>query len=102
MNVIAGMSLKIVAICSHYSRLRLLAIRSTKNIVVKLCVCVRFRYHIIVAVLVYLLPLVVIAITYSVIGVTLWGGGMPGNSSDNYQEQLQAKRKVCVCVVGFG
>ncbi|XP_027018283.2 neuromedin-K receptor [Tachysurus fulvidraco] len=53
-----------------------------------------FMYHIIVAVLVYLLPLVVMAITYSVIGVTLWGGGMPENSSDNYVEQLQAKRKV--------
>ncbi|XP_060793824.1 neuromedin-K receptor [Neoarius graeffei] len=58
-----------------------------------------FMYHIIVAVLVYLLPLVVIAITYSVIGVTLWGGGMPGNSSDNYQEQLQAKRKVVKMMV---
>ncbi|KAM9445225.1 neuromedin-K receptor [Clarias gariepinus] len=53
-----------------------------------------FMYHIIVAILVYLLPLVVMAITYSVVGITLWGGGMPGNSSDNYLEQLQAKRKV--------
>ncbi|XP_058266717.1 neuromedin-K receptor [Hemibagrus wyckioides] len=53
-----------------------------------------FMYHIIVAVLVYLLPLVVMAFTYSVVGVTLWGGGMPENSSDNYLEQLQAKRKV--------
>ncbi|KAF4078380.1 hypothetical protein AMELA_G00198620 [Ameiurus melas] len=51
-------------------------------------------YHIIVALLVYLLPLMVMAFTYSVVGVTLWGGGMPGNSSDNYLEQLQAKRKV--------
>ncbi|KAB5546772.1 hypothetical protein PHYPO_G00075780 [Pangasianodon hypophthalmus] len=53
-----------------------------------------FMYHIIIAVLVYLLPLVVMAITYSMVGVTLWGGGMPGNSSDNYLEQLHAKRKV--------
>ncbi|KAF5890541.1 neuromedin-K receptor-like, partial [Clarias magur] len=58
-----------------------------------------FMYHIIVAVLVYLLPLVVMAITYSVVGITLWGGGVPGNSSDNHLEQLQAKRKVVKMMV---
>ncbi|KAI5609277.1 tachykinin receptor 3-like [Silurus asotus] len=58
-----------------------------------------FMYHIIVSVLVYLLPLVVMAITYSLVGVTLWGGGMAGNSSDNYLEQLQAKRKVVKMMV---
>lgn len=52
------------------------------------------RYHIIVTVLVYLLPLVVMAITYTIIGVTLWGGEIPGDSSDNYVGQLRAKRKV--------
>ncbi|KAA0722049.1 Neuromedin-K receptor [Triplophysa tibetana] len=51
-------------------------------------------YHIIVTVLVYLLPLVVMAITYTIIGVTLWGGEIPGDSSDNYVGQLRAKRKV--------
>ncbi|KAG7274500.1 hypothetical protein CRUP_025693, partial [Coryphaenoides rupestris] len=50
-------------------------------------------YHIIVGLLVYVLPLVVMAITYSIVGVTLWGGEIPGNSSDNYHGQLQAKRK---------
>ncbi|XP_062872062.1 neuromedin-K receptor [Trichomycterus rosablanca] len=58
-----------------------------------------FMYHIIVAVLVYVLPLVVMGITYSVVGVTLWGGGVLGNSSDNYLEQLQAKRKVVKMMV---
>ncbi|CAL8332667.1 unnamed protein product [Lota lota] len=53
-----------------------------------------FMYHIIVAVLVYLLPLVVMGITYTIVGVTLWGGEIPGNSSDNYHGQLKAKRKV--------
>lgn len=52
------------------------------------------RYHIIVTVLVYVLPLVVMGITYTIVGVTLWGGEIPGDSSDNYHGQLQAKRKV--------
>ncbi|XP_056136103.1 tachykinin receptor 3a [Lampris incognitus] len=53
-----------------------------------------FMYHIIIAVLVYLLPLVVMGITYTIVGATLWGGEIPGDSSDNYHGQLQAKRKV--------
>lgn len=44
--------------------------------------------------LVYMLPLVVMGITYTIIGVTLWGGAIPGDSSDNYHGQLRAKRKV--------
>ncbi|XP_062864714.1 tachykinin receptor 3a [Trichomycterus rosablanca] len=53
-----------------------------------------FMYHIIVMVLVYMLPLVVMGITYTIIGVTLWGGKIPGDTSDNYHGQLRAKRKV--------
>uniref|UniRef100_A0A8C6T242 Neuromedin-K receptor n=1 Tax=Neogobius melanostomus TaxID=47308 RepID=A0A8C6T242_9GOBI len=53
-----------------------------------------FMYHIIVTVLVYALPLVIMAITYTIVGVTLWGGEIPGDSCDNYHGQLQAKRKV--------
>ncbi|XP_034044655.1 tachykinin receptor 3a [Thalassophryne amazonica] len=53
-----------------------------------------FMYHIIVIVLVYVLPLVVMGITYTIVGVTLWGGEIPGDSSDNYHGQLRAKRKV--------
>ncbi|XP_026877646.2 tachykinin receptor 3a [Electrophorus electricus] len=53
-----------------------------------------FVYHIIVMVLVYMLPLVVMGITYTIVGVTLWGGEIPGDSSDNYHGQLRAKRKV--------
>ncbi|XP_037530858.1 tachykinin receptor 3a isoform X4 [Nematolebias whitei] len=51
-------------------------------------------YHIIVTALVYVLPLVVMGITYTIVGVTLWGGEIPGDSSDNYHGQLRAKRKV--------
>ncbi|XP_067885026.1 neuromedin-K receptor-like [Heterodontus francisci] len=53
-----------------------------------------FIYQIAVLVLVYLLPLVVMAITYTIIGITLWGGEIPGDTSENYHEQLKAKRKV--------
>ncbi|KAK2817068.1 hypothetical protein Q5P01_025259 [Channa striata] len=53
-----------------------------------------FMYHIIVTVLVYVLPLAVMGITYTIVGLTLWGGEIPGDSSDNYHGQLQAKRKV--------
>ncbi|KAL2098029.1 hypothetical protein ACEWY4_007236 [Coilia grayii] len=53
-----------------------------------------FMYHIIVAVLVYMLPLVVMGITYTVVGMTLWGAEIPGDSSENYHDQLRAKRKV--------
>uniref|UniRef100_A0A8C9G692 Tachykinin receptor 3 n=1 Tax=Pavo cristatus TaxID=9049 RepID=A0A8C9G692_PAVCR len=52
------------------------------------------RYHIIVIVLVYCFPLLVMGITYSVVGITLWGGEIPGDTSDKYHEQLKAKRKV--------
>ncbi|KAG7314276.1 hypothetical protein KOW79_022772 [Hemibagrus wyckioides] len=51
-------------------------------------------YHVIVSVLVYMLPLVVMGIAYTIIGVTLWGSEIPGDSSDNYHGQLRAKRKV--------
>lgn len=52
------------------------------------------RYHIIVTVLVYVLPLLVMAITYTIVGFTLWGGEIPGDSADNYHSQIRAKRKV--------
>uniref|UniRef100_A0A3B3BKS9 Neuromedin-K receptor n=1 Tax=Oryzias melastigma TaxID=30732 RepID=A0A3B3BKS9_ORYME len=53
-----------------------------------------FMYHIIVTVLVYVLPLAVMGITYTVVGVSLWGSKVPGDSSENYLGQLRAKRKV--------
>ncbi|XP_068606795.1 tachykinin receptor 3-like [Brachionichthys hirsutus] len=53
-----------------------------------------FMYHTIVTVLVYVLPLAVMGITYTIVGVTLWGGEIPGDSSHNYHGQLRAKRKV--------
>nr|XP_056711809.1 neuromedin-K receptor [Euleptes europaea] len=54
----------------------------------------RFTYHVIVIVLVYCFPLLVMGITYTIVGISLWGGKIPGDTSDKYQEQLKAKRKV--------
>ena len=52
------------------------------------------RYQIAVIILIYLLPLLVMLVTYSLIGQTLWGSKIPGEASDHYQNQIQAKRKV--------
>lgn len=41
------------------------------------------------------------AITYTIVGMTLWGGEIPGDSSDNYHGQLRAKRKVSVRISVF-
>ncbi|XP_039593598.1 substance-K receptor [Polypterus senegalus] len=54
----------------------------------------RLIYHITLIVLNYLLPLMVMLVTYSIVGVTLWGSEIPGDSSEHYQNQMQAKRKV--------
>ena len=43
-----------------------------------------------------MLPLLVMGIAYTIVGMTLWGGNIPGDSSDNYHGQLRAKRKVSV------
>ncbi|XP_072137984.1 neuromedin-K receptor-like isoform X1 [Mobula birostris] len=53
-----------------------------------------FIYQIALLILGYVLPLVVMGITYAIIGITLWGGAIPGDTSESYHEQLKAKRKV--------
>ncbi|XP_062817043.1 substance-P receptor isoform X3 [Anolis carolinensis] len=52
------------------------------------------RYHFCVTGLSYVLPLAVIGCAYAEVGITLWASGIPGDSSDRYQEQVSAKRKV--------
>lgn len=52
------------------------------------------RYHIIVIILVYCFPLLIMGVTYTIVGITLWGGEIPGDTCDKYHEQLKAKRKV--------
>uniref|UniRef100_A0A672GAD2 Substance-P receptor-like n=1 Tax=Salarias fasciatus TaxID=181472 RepID=A0A672GAD2_SALFA len=55
---------------------------------------VPFMYYVCVAILIYFLPLLVMACAYLVVGLTLWASEIPGDSSDRYKEQLIAKRKV--------
>ncbi|XP_033014995.1 substance-P receptor [Lacerta agilis] len=51
-------------------------------------------YHFCVTVLSYVLPLLVIGYAYTMVGITLWASEIPGDTSDRYQEQVSAKRKV--------
>lgn len=51
-------------------------------------------YYVSVAILIYFLPLMVMGCAYLVVGLTLWASEIPGDSSDRYKEQLNAKRKV--------
>ncbi|XP_069786082.1 neuromedin-K receptor-like [Narcine bancroftii] len=53
-----------------------------------------FLYQIALLILGYVLPLVVMGINYAIIGITLWGAEIPGDTSDSYHDQLKAKRKV--------
>lgn len=57
------------------------------------------RYQIAMIILIYLLPLLVMLVTYSLIGQTLWGSEIPGEASDHYQNQIQAKRKVSYVIL---
>ncbi|XP_060782299.1 substance-K receptor isoform X2 [Neoarius graeffei] len=54
----------------------------------------QLTYQIAVIILIYLLPLLVMLVTYSMVGQRLWGSTIPGEASDHYQNQIQAKRKV--------
>lgn len=51
-------------------------------------------YQFAVILLIYLLPLLVMLVTYSLVGQSLWGGHIPGEASDHYHSQITAKRKV--------
>uniref|UniRef100_A0A671L1U9 Substance-K receptor n=1 Tax=Sinocyclocheilus anshuiensis TaxID=1608454 RepID=A0A671L1U9_9TELE len=54
----------------------------------------QLSYQIAVIILIYLLPLLVMLVTYSLVGRRLWGSEIPGEASNHYQNQMQAKRKV--------
>lgn len=51
-------------------------------------------YQYAVILLIYLLPLLVMLVTYSIVGQSLWGGHIPGEATDHYHNQITAKRKV--------
>uniref|UniRef100_A0A3B3ZA68 G-protein coupled receptors family 1 profile domain-containing protein n=1 Tax=Periophthalmus magnuspinnatus TaxID=409849 RepID=A0A3B3ZA68_9GOBI len=54
----------------------------------------QLSYQYTVIVLIYLLPLLVMLVTYSLVGCTLWGAHIPGEASDHYHNQITSKRKV--------
>ncbi|KAJ8416077.1 hypothetical protein AAFF_G00380990 [Aldrovandia affinis] len=54
----------------------------------------QLTYQITLIILIYVLPLLVMLVTYSLVGQTLWGSEIPGDASKHYQNQIQAKRKV--------
>lgn len=54
------------------------------------CLC---RYHLVVIVLIYLLPLTVMFVTYSIIGLTLWRRAVPRHQAHGANlRHLQAKK----------
>lgn len=57
-------------------------------------VTVLHSYQYTLILLIYLLPLLVMLVTYSIVGRSLWGGHIPGEATDHYHNQITAKRKV--------
>ncbi|XP_015283874.1 PREDICTED: substance-K receptor [Gekko japonicus] len=55
----------------------------------------KMTYHITVIVLTYLIPLMVMFVTYSIIGMTLWNNSIPGDHTNKvyYQHQILAKKR---------
>ncbi|KAG8135293.1 hypothetical protein E2320_008317, partial [Naja naja] len=53
------------------------------------------QYHIAVILLIYVLPLTVMFVTYSAIGITLWHNDVPGDHTTMvyYQHKIMAKKK---------
>ncbi|XP_029000102.1 substance-K receptor isoform X2 [Betta splendens] len=59
----------------------------------------QLSYQYALILLIYLLPLLVMLGTYSLVGQTLWGAHIPGEASDHYHSQITAKRKVVKMMV---
>ncbi|XP_053721297.1 substance-K receptor isoform X1 [Synchiropus splendidus] len=59
----------------------------------------QLSYQFAVILLIYLLPLLVMLVTYSLVGQSLWGSHIPGEASDHYHSQITAKRKVVKMMV---
>ncbi|XP_037650498.1 substance-K receptor isoform X1 [Sebastes umbrosus] len=59
----------------------------------------QLSYQFAVILLIYLLPLLVMLVTYSIVGQSLWGGHIPGEATDHYHSQITAKRKVVKMMV---
>ncbi|ETE66957.1 Substance-K receptor [Ophiophagus hannah] len=60
----------------------------------------QLTYHITVILLIYVLPLTVMFVTYSAIGITLWHNDVPGDHATMvyYQHKIVAKKKIFIFV----
>ncbi|XP_078079812.1 substance-K receptor [Mustelus asterias] len=54
----------------------------------------QLTYQLVVIALTYLMPLMVMGVTYTKVGITLWASEIPGDSTQRYHEHLNAKRKI--------
>ena len=55
-----------------------------------------FFYTILILILTYVIPLIILTITYSIVGCVLWKRNLPGNAdAQRDASQLKAKSKVC-------
>ena len=60
----------------------------------------RRTYTVFVFVLTYLIPLLILSITYSIVGILLWKRTTPGNRDHaRDMHQLRSKRKVCIYII---
>ncbi|XP_062242887.1 substance-K receptor [Platichthys flesus] len=59
----------------------------------------QLSYQFALILLIYVLPLLVMLVTYSLVGQTLWGGHIPGEATEHYHSQMTAKRKVVKMMV---
>uniref|UniRef100_A0A8C0JF09 Tachykinin receptor 2 n=1 Tax=Chelonoidis abingdonii TaxID=106734 RepID=A0A8C0JF09_CHEAB len=57
----------------------------------------QLTYHIIVIALIYLLPLIVMFVTYSIIGITLWSSTVPGDHTNGFVRTLIIVITFAVC-----
>ena len=53
-----------------------------------------YRYEVLILLITYLLPMVCMGVTYTRVGVLLWGSRGVGEQTPGQKESLKAKRKV--------
>ncbi|CAH1245963.1 TACR3 [Branchiostoma lanceolatum] len=60
---------------------------------------VKFWYDVGLMIINYFMPLLVMAVAYTIVGFTLWAGKIPGEATQRHVEQMKAKRKVVKMMV---
>lgn len=57
-------------------------------------------YTVLVLILTYIVPVIILSVTYSIVGYLLWKRHLPGNA-DAFRDKAQLKSKVKVCTTKF-